>query len=92
MLHVRLNAEAVTRTGRDLIAGAEVVRRGLHDAGWAVARPSMLDAAALRQLPSTWAKRLAWGRAPHALEVSGTYVAPSAKLGGARAIVPIHSR
>src|SRR3712207_8761122 len=40
VLHVRLNGEAVTRTGWDLMAGAEVVRYGLHRSGWAVARRS----------------------------------------------------
>lgn len=82
VLHVRLNGEAVTRTGWDLMAGAEVVRYGLHRSGWEVARPSMLNKAALGRLPSTWAKRLAWGRDPHALYLHATYAAPPAEWGG----------
>jgi 16S rRNA (adenine(1408)-N(1))-methyltransferase len=75
VLHVRLNSEAVARTGWDLMAGAEVVRRGLRNSGWKVARPSLLDGTALRWLPSTWAKRLAYGRDPRALYLHATYAA-----------------
>ena len=82
VLHVRLNGEAVARTGWDLMAGADVVRYGLHRSGWEVARPSLLNAAALRQLPSTWAKRLAYGRDPHALYLHSTYAAAPAEWGG----------
>jgi 16S rRNA (adenine(1408)-N(1))-methyltransferase len=90
VLHVRLNGEAVARAGWDLLASAEVVRRGLADVGWKVARPHMLNGAALRRLPSTWAKRLAVGRDPHALYLHATYIAPPGERGAARGCLPLH--
>jgi len=89
-LHVRLNGEAVARAGWDLPASAEVVGRGLADVGWTVARPHMLSGAALRRLPSTWAKRLAFGRDPHALELHATYMAPPGERGAARGCLLRH--
>jgi len=89
-LHIRLNGEAVARAGWDLPASAEVVRRRLADMGWKVARPNTLNGAALRRLPSTWAKRLAFGRDPHALYLHATYVAPPGERGAARGCLPLH--
>jgi 16S rRNA (adenine(1408)-N(1))-methyltransferase len=68
-LAVRLNAEAVAAAGFDLNASVERVRQNLRDAGFAVRRPALWGAAELRAFPSTWAKRLAFGRDPRAVEV-----------------------
>jgi 16S rRNA (adenine(1408)-N(1))-methyltransferase len=66
-LEVRLNGGALAEAGWDLAEGAAQVRRGLREAGFAVAAPQLLDASALRACPTTWAKRLAFGRDPRAL-------------------------
>ena len=71
VLQIRLNGGAVTEAGWELAAGAQEVRRVLRESGWEVAHPVTLDAAALRRLPSTWARRLAFGRDPRAIYLRG---------------------
>jgi 16S rRNA (adenine(1408)-N(1))-methyltransferase len=66
-----LNAGALAEEGYDLIAGSEQVREALIATGFEIARTGLLDAAALRTLPSTWAKRLAYGRDPRAIYLTG---------------------
>jgi hypothetical protein len=68
-LEVRLNAGALAEAGLSLEEGGIEVRRALRAAGFAAAQPLFLDAAALRELPSTWARRLAFGRDPRALYI-----------------------
>ncbi len=71
-LEVRLNAGALMEAGWQPAAGARRVREILLDCGYAVQPVLSLDGRALQAYPSTWAKRLAYGRAPHAFLVSGT--------------------
>lgn len=66
-LEVRLNASALAEAGYDLLPGGERVRHSLAQAGFHPRKMQLLDAAALRALPSTWAKRLAFSHRPEAI-------------------------
>jgi hypothetical protein len=70
-LDVRLNAGALAEAGWTLEDGAEQNRNNLIHAGWQVGKPMLMDSRTLRNFPSTWAKRLAFGRDPRAIQLSG---------------------
>ncbi len=70
-LEVRLNAGALAKAGTALEAGAEQVCRSLSRSGWMVNAPKPINAADLRLLPTTWARRLAFGRDPRAVQING---------------------
>jgi 16S rRNA (adenine(1408)-N(1))-methyltransferase len=61
---VALNGGALAEAGSTLEEGAPLVRVALEQAGFVVQPPVVMDAAALRAWPSTWAHRLAFGRDP----------------------------
>ena len=69
---VRLNSGALAEAGRALDDGAERVRQSLFAAGWQPTAAHALNAAELQAFPSTWARRLAHGRDPRALLISGS--------------------
>ena len=71
-LDIRLNAGALAETGWTLEAGSERVAAVLRDAGVGVRATSVLGPAELRRWPTTWAKRLAFGRDPRATRIVGT--------------------
>jgi 16S rRNA (adenine(1408)-N(1))-methyltransferase len=67
-LEVRLNAGALAEAGYTLESGGAQIRQVLHEGGYEVAGDLVwLDARELRQCPTTWAKRLAYGRDPRAV-------------------------
>ncbi len=66
-LEVRLNGSALATAGWSLDDGAGRVRQTLCGAGLEVEPLVVLDAPALRSCPTSWAKRLAYGREPRAL-------------------------
>lgn len=70
-VELRLNGGALAEQGWSLEDGAAQVRQRLRAAGFDL-RAATLDAHALRAFPSTWAKRLAFGRDPRAVAMSGT--------------------
>lgn len=70
-LELRLNSGGLTEVGKTLEAGTDKIYYNLLRAGWQIKQPVMMDAHALKQFPSTWAKRLAFGRDPRALVLSG---------------------
>ena len=70
-LDVRLNGGALAEQGLRLEDGAKCIFENLNSAGWNLRKPEMLDSQALRAFPSTWAKRLAFGRDPRAIQLSG---------------------
>ena len=72
-LHIRLNGGALAEAGWTLEAGAERALRLAGRAGFRMSAPHTLAADALRALPMTWARRLAFGRDPRALALSGRY-------------------
>ena len=71
LIDVRLNGGALAEQGCALEAGTSQIYDNLLQAGWQMKTPIMLNAQALRNFPSTWAKRLAFGRDPRAMQLSG---------------------
>jgi 16S rRNA (adenine(1408)-N(1))-methyltransferase len=69
-MEIHLNADAVAAAGWELEPGADRVERVLNEAGWRTKSSALMDANALRSIPTTWAKRLAFGRDPHAIRLS----------------------
>ena len=70
-LDLRLNGGALAEAGWTLEVGAEQIYANLLQAGWHMKAPAMMNANILRSFPSTWAKRLAFGRDPRAVELRG---------------------
>jgi hypothetical protein len=70
-LSLRLNGGALVEAGKTLEAGTDRIFYNLLGAGWQLQRPVTMDAGALKKFPSTWAKRLAFGRDPRAMMLSG---------------------
>lgn len=70
-LTVRLNGGALVEQGWSLEAGAEQIYDNLIQASWHLKSPMFMEAEALRGFPTTWAKRLAFGRDPRAIQLSG---------------------
>jgi hypothetical protein len=62
-----LNGGALSEAGWTLENGAEQIRENLSCSGWRVKKSEAMDSRSLRDFPSTWAKRLAFGRDPRAL-------------------------
>lgn len=71
MLEVRLNGGALAEAGWPLEEGGRQVRQVLCASGFNVQPSVALDARQLRACPTTWAKRLAFGRDPRALYLRG---------------------
>ena len=72
-VEIRLNGGALTEVGWDLEAGAEKIYSNLLQADWQVNIPTLMNTNTLRSFPSTWAKRIAFGRDPRAIEINGRY-------------------
>ncbi len=71
LLNVRLNGGALAEAGWSLEAGATQVRRLLIEYGFALRPAEKLTAGDLKAFPTSWAKRLAFGRDPHAVHLAG---------------------
>jgi hypothetical protein len=71
-IEVRLNGGALAEIGWSLEAGAERVRAVLAANGFKMQPLRSLSAVELRSCPTTWAKRLAFGRDPRAIHLSGS--------------------
>ena len=69
IVDVRLNGGALAEAGWPLEAGAAHIREVLAAHGLRMKRPVTLDSGDLRVYPTTWAKRLAYGRDPRALHL-----------------------
>lgn len=72
-LELRLNSGALAEAGWSLEAGGQQAQRLARLAGFRMATPRLLAADDLRAQTTTWAKRLAFGRDPHALYLAGSY-------------------
>jgi hypothetical protein len=75
-IDLRLNAGALAEAGTTLEAGADRIYRNMAQAGWRIQHPVAIDAHTLRTFPSTWAKRLAFGRDPRAMALTGYLSSP----------------
>lgn len=72
-VELRLNAGALAEAGWALEDGARRVRQVLRAAGFDIEPPLALGPRELRELPTTWAHRLAFGRDPRAIELRGEW-------------------
>ena len=72
-LEVALNGGALTEVGWTLEASAARVQSNLRAAGFALRAPLAWGAAELRVCPTTWARRLAFGRDPRAVFLTGKW-------------------
>jgi hypothetical protein len=70
-LDIRLNGGALAEAGWSLEEGVCCVENLLQRCGFDMQQPAVMEACALRQVPTTWAKRLAFGRDPRAALLSG---------------------
>ena len=70
-IDIRLNSGALAETGTTLERGTKTIHANLLRSGWHIKTPIAIDKTALRKFPSTWAKRLAFGRDPRAMQLSG---------------------
>jgi 16S rRNA (adenine(1408)-N(1))-methyltransferase len=70
LLEVRLNGGALAEDGWSLEDGGERVRQSLRVAGFGVRPPIALGTHELRACPTSWARRLAYGRDPRAVYFS----------------------
>jgi 16S rRNA (adenine(1408)-N(1))-methyltransferase len=70
---IRLNGGALAEAGWDAEAGAWQVHDSLWAGGLRVQAPALMDQAALRACPTTWAKRLAFGRDPRGWIISARF-------------------
>ncbi len=73
LLDLRLNAGALAEVSWELEDGGEQICQALHAAGFCVRPAQALGPQELRACPTTWARRLAYGRDPHGLYVKGIY-------------------
>ncbi len=71
-LEVRSNGGAMTEAGWDLAAGVEQVQAVLASNGFTMRASKPMLAAELKRMPTTWAKRIAFGRDPRAFTLRGT--------------------
>ena len=70
-LEVRLNGGALSTAGWELDTGAERVQQVLAGNGFAMRPAKIVMANDLQSCPTTWAKRLAFGRDPRAMYLRG---------------------
>jgi hypothetical protein len=70
-LDIRLNGGALAESGWSLEDGTMQIGSLLRSSGFDTKPPVFMHTCELRQLPTTWAKRLAFGRDPRATLISG---------------------
>jgi hypothetical protein len=98
-LEIRLNRGALAEAGYPYAAAVTRIQQVVHTWGFDVRRSNALGADALRECPTTWAKRLAYGRDPCGWYLSATRRALCAPNGrtvyseqpGASTIAPSYS-
>lgn len=69
-IDILLNADALATAGWTMESGADQIERVLNSVNWRTKSRSCMDAQSLRSVPTTWAKRLAFGRDPRAIRLS----------------------
>ena len=69
-LDISLNGEALKTVGWILETGADQIENNLNASGWKTESRSGMDTQVLRSIPTTWAKRLAFGRDPRAIRIT----------------------
>ena len=69
-MEIHLNGEALATASWKLESGADQIERVLKEVGWRTKSRACMDAQSLRSFPTSWAKRLAFGRDPRAVRLS----------------------
>jgi 16S rRNA (adenine(1408)-N(1))-methyltransferase len=72
-IDIRLNGGALAEAGSNLEKGTQVIYEHMNRYGWNLKAPCLMETHRLRTFPTTWAKRLAYGRDPRAVEVHGSF-------------------
>lgn len=70
-IEIRLNSGALVEAGTSLESGADIIYKNLDRQGWALQSRTLLMREDLAKFPTTWARRLAHGRDPLAVSLSG---------------------
>ena len=70
-IDIRLNAGALAEAGSSLEVGAQIIYDRMDQSGWTLKAPCLMQSMTLRTFPTTWAKRLTYGRDPRALVIHG---------------------
>jgi len=70
-IDLRLNGRGMSELGIDLICGVNQIQENLSSYGWKTKKPVDMSISELQKFPSTWARRLAHGRDPRAIKLSG---------------------
>jgi 16S rRNA (adenine(1408)-N(1))-methyltransferase len=70
-IEIHLNGGALAEAGTSLEAGAETIYENMNYHGWKLTKPCPMDDRTLRSIPTTWARRLAYGRDPRAVAITG---------------------
>jgi hypothetical protein len=73
-IDIFLNRGALVEQSVDLECGAKRIYENLGDAGWQMNTPVLMNLGALQTYPTTWARRLAHGRDPRAIAMSGILI------------------
>ncbi|HJS20282.1 MAG TPA: class I SAM-dependent methyltransferase [Anaerolineales bacterium] len=71
-IEIHLNGGALVEAGTDLETGAEAIYENVNRCGWDLKTPRSVDYQVLKNFPTTWARRLAHGRDPRGMLLSGT--------------------
>ena len=70
---IHLNGGALAEQDTSLEEGSQVIYDNINRYGWDLRNPYLMNCHALQNFPTTWAKRLAFGRDPRAVVLSGTF-------------------
>lgn len=70
-IDIRLNGGAMSEMGVCLEAGASQIQEKMRESGWQIKNWSEMKISDLKKFPTTWSKRLAYGRDPRAIKLSG---------------------
>ncbi len=81
ILALVLNAGALAEVGWALAPGGERITAALRTIGASAGEPRLVDPSELRGYPTTWAKRLAFGRDPSAVRIVASLNGSSRAVG-----------
>jgi 16S rRNA (adenine(1408)-N(1))-methyltransferase len=70
-IEIHVNSEALMEAGTSLDAGAGTIYGNLSQFGWKIRDPRPVGREALSKISTTWARRLAHGRDPRAMILTG---------------------
>lgn len=71
MIDICLNGGALSEVNMSLQTGAAQIEERMRESGWQIKKPVVMSKSDLQTYPTTWAKRLAFGRDPRAIHLRG---------------------